>query len=169
MTAKYLLPCSCGEKIPVETTQAGENLLCSCGRTLTVPSMQGIRRLEPLPEPSKERKPGPTYGGLALAIALVGLLILAVGGAMMYRTHLQQPDFISMDYVSPWQSWLMWEQDLRHGVQLPEYFESPYLQARQVYWRYMIVGAVIAGVGVVLIASAALMTMAARSRRRRQP
>ncbi len=61
-----------------------------------------------------------------------------------------------MDYMSPWDTWLMWH-DLRDGVRLPEYFNSPYLEAKKVYDQYMTVGAVLLGLGLVTIACSAIV------------
>jgi len=43
----YLLPCKCGTKTPVSTARAGEVIRCACGAELQVPSMRGLRELEP--------------------------------------------------------------------------------------------------------------------------
>jgi hypothetical protein len=41
----YLLPCSCGQSVEIETSQAGQQVSCSCGATLQVPSMLQIKSL----------------------------------------------------------------------------------------------------------------------------
>ncbi len=162
MSTKYLLPCSCGEKTAVETSQAGQDIPCRCGKTLRVPTMQGIRRLEPHFDPVDESKARPA-GGPALALALLGLLLLAVGAAWMYHTHnTRRPAFYDVDSLSPWGTWLMW-QDLRDGVQLPEYTESPFVQGERIYRRYMTLGAVVTGLGTIMIAGAAVIAMLGRS------
>lgn len=43
---KYLLPCACGRKLPVEVAQAGEIVRCACGQSVTVPSLRRLRELE---------------------------------------------------------------------------------------------------------------------------
>ncbi len=162
MSTKYLLPCSCGEKTAVETSQAGQDIPCRCGKTLRVPTMQGIRRLEPQVDPVGESR-GKPAGSPALGLALLGLLILAVGAAWMYHTHnTRRPVFYDVDALSPWGTWLMW-QDLRGGVQLPEYTESPFVQSERIYRRYMTLGAVVAGLGTVMIVGAAATAMFGRS------
>jgi hypothetical protein len=42
----YLLPCSCGRKIPVETQQAGDQVRCECGLTVDIPTLMGMKQLE---------------------------------------------------------------------------------------------------------------------------
>ncbi len=43
--SNYLLPCACGEKIPVTASQAGQSVRCSCGVQLEVPTLRGLRDL----------------------------------------------------------------------------------------------------------------------------
>ncbi|MGL6195868.1 MAG: hypothetical protein ACRC2T_13715 [Thermoguttaceae bacterium] len=45
MAQKYLLPCTCGESVPIETTQAGQTVTCSCGLQLQVPTLLKIKKL----------------------------------------------------------------------------------------------------------------------------
>ena len=45
--SQYLLPCDCGRRTVVSTAQAGESIQCGCGARLDVPSMRGLRSLEP--------------------------------------------------------------------------------------------------------------------------
>ncbi len=45
MSQKYLLSCSCGKTVPIETSQAGGNVLCECGLTLKIPSLLQIKKL----------------------------------------------------------------------------------------------------------------------------
>lgn len=46
MSAQYLLPCSCGQKVQVAIAQAGGEVSCACGKRLAVPTLRGIRQLE---------------------------------------------------------------------------------------------------------------------------
>jgi hypothetical protein len=43
----YWLPCTCGQKTAVSTAQAGETIRCPCGAELQVPTLRGLRVLEP--------------------------------------------------------------------------------------------------------------------------
>jgi hypothetical protein len=42
---RYLLPCSCGQSIPIETIQAGQEVRCSCGQAQLAPTLREIRQL----------------------------------------------------------------------------------------------------------------------------
>jgi len=166
VTIKYLLPCSCGEKLEIESTQAGQILRCSCGKDVEVPTMQGIRRLEQVVVATNESRPASSFGGAALGIALFGLIVLLAGGSLMYWTYSRRPIMVEMDQVSPWDTWLMW-QSLREGVRMPEYSNSPYLEAKKVYKQYLIIGIVIIAIGVILLACSAMLALASRRSQRR--
>ena len=45
MSICYLLPCSCGNSVPVESHQAGGSVNCTCGQSLNVPSLRDLREL----------------------------------------------------------------------------------------------------------------------------
>ena len=46
MKAVYLLPCSCGKKVPVDAGQAGAQVSCECGQQLKVPTFRALKDLE---------------------------------------------------------------------------------------------------------------------------
>ena len=50
MSAKFLLPCSCGAKIAIDVGKAGRMVRCRCGRKTEVPTMREIKKLQPLQE-----------------------------------------------------------------------------------------------------------------------
>jgi hypothetical protein len=59
---KYLLPCSCGRQVLIETTQAGERIRCECGAELEVPTLLEIARLERKAEGTVSTEQG-NWGG----------------------------------------------------------------------------------------------------------
>jgi hypothetical protein len=50
---KYLLPCPCGQSVEVEPGQAGQTVVCACGKTLLVPTMLQVKALPVAPEKLK--------------------------------------------------------------------------------------------------------------------
>ena len=48
MASQYLLPCDCGARVVVETTQAGEQVSCECGALLEIPAFTRLSQLEPV-------------------------------------------------------------------------------------------------------------------------
>lgn len=78
---EYLLPCSCGEQTVVSTAQAGETIRCACGAELQVPTMRGLRELEPLERSSATSGRAVTWDDqhrVAFLLALGALTCLGV-------------------------------------------------------------------------------------------
>jgi hypothetical protein len=46
MPVNYLLPCQCGKKTEIDSSQAGLSVRCACGAELVVPTMRGLAALE---------------------------------------------------------------------------------------------------------------------------
>jgi hypothetical protein len=46
MPTKYLLPCDCGKKLEVESTESGLTKACECGALLVVPKLRELTKLE---------------------------------------------------------------------------------------------------------------------------
>jgi hypothetical protein len=82
MSQQYLLPCSCGQKVRVANAQAGEQVTCVCGKSLSVPTLRGLRQLELAPlEAEGKAKPG--WSRVHGAIFAGGLLLAGVGIALI--------------------------------------------------------------------------------------
>jgi len=95
VTTSYLLPCSCGQKVPVQPRQAGGVVRCSCGASLEVPTLLEMAALEGAePEPGARRPPRPwgVRQGLALlgAVVFLGALVLAI---FLLRAQPRSPVF----------------------------------------------------------------------------
>lgn len=76
----YLLPCSCGRKIPVQLRQAGEIVKCDCGNSIEVPTLSIIKKLERAQAPAEHKmiQPNWTFGhGLIFVGGLV--ILIAIG------------------------------------------------------------------------------------------
>lgn len=129
--------------------------------------MQGIRRLPQMGETPESSRNGPSYGGIATGLAILALAILGAGGTVMYRAQSYRPVFVGMEHMSPTETWFMW-QELKEGVQLLEYAESPYQKARKLYRQYMAIGWAIIIVGGLFLASAGLIALRGRSASRRE-
>ena len=82
LNAHYLLPCSCGEKIPVEPRQAGQAVQCACGNSVTVPTlleMAKLERAEAIAVPEAQRHP-PLWG-ISQRLVVLGAVIILLGGS----------------------------------------------------------------------------------------
>ncbi len=116
MRAKYLLPCSCGEKIAVEAAQAGQTVRCACGAELDVPTMSSITSLEQV-EPEAEAGPSrpESAWGRREAWILLGTVVLLVGVTLLVWLQWSQPRLIDTRTMSPIESWGLWN-ELRFGA-----------------------------------------------------
>ena len=100
MAAKYLLSCSCGREIALETRQAGKEVVCECGKTLPVPALRKLREL-PLAEET-EQTTGATWS-FRHGVLSAGLLLaigLAAGGAYLWFTEPQPPPDLDISALS---------------------------------------------------------------------
>ena len=84
MTTTYLLPCSCGEKVPVQPRQAGELIKCSCGAAFDAPTLLEMAAFEKAP-PSPESPRSPDSWGVRQSLVLLGAVVssAAVGLAVL--------------------------------------------------------------------------------------
>jgi hypothetical protein len=86
MSQHYLLPCSCGRKIRVAPAEAGGQATCACGQRRTVPTLRGLRALEPAaPEASGKAAPG---WSVAHGIIFSGGIVLVLAGIALIAFHL---------------------------------------------------------------------------------
>ena len=59
--AAYLLPCTCGNAIPVEIGQAGGQVTCTCGHAVDVPPLRQLRHL-PQQQATQPQVTGRSWG-----------------------------------------------------------------------------------------------------------
>jgi hypothetical protein len=91
MSAQYLLPCSCGEKLRVVAAQAGEQVACSCGKSSSVPTLRELRKLEPAPpEAGSQVATGwNVWNGLIFSggafLCLAAIIGMFYAGVMIFR------------------------------------------------------------------------------------
>jgi hypothetical protein len=104
MSQKYRMPCTCGATHVVDTTQAGITLVCSCKRRLEVPTIRGLKNLEPVAEKGATAPPAWQVGhGVFFAAGLVVFIAAAVAGgnwgARRLALDTTRPDESSIQYV----------------------------------------------------------------------
>jgi hypothetical protein len=189
--AKYLLPCSCGRQVPVEASQAGQQILCECGAAVEVPAMRGLAQLEratpesaigrsssaeqparasqgtPTPAKAAARRSASVWG-TRQRLLLIGALLTLLGLGMAGYFHLVRVRLVDTESMAPIQSWRLWH-DLRYSIDQRPPWEEFYLASRAAYRRWMMVPAVFTGVGVVVMASSLLVPSRRRGRRVRRP
>lgn len=116
--SKYLVECSCGNKLPVEIGQAGGRITCSCGNLVDVPPLRKLRHLEA--ETTAVERPTSTWsarkGVIAACLILAGALTIL--NAWSWFTQPKVPEFNAVNYqagveqriskMTPTQSWQWW-------------------------------------------------------------
>ena len=83
--ATYLLPCSCGAKVPVDAAQAGQVIPCACGQSLTVPSLLAVKKLEPAESPPAADSARAAWG-LSQRLTVMGIVVVALTALASYGT-----------------------------------------------------------------------------------
>lgn len=111
MSEKYLLPCVCGQMIPVEQRQAGTTVTCTCGKILEVPTIRGFAKLSQVGETKEDLPP---IWGLRQGLVFLGLVIALPAFAFAIFLYSQLPTLNEnniehfVKQLSPVESWALW-------------------------------------------------------------
>jgi len=171
---EYLLPCSCGQKTRITAAQAGAQVRCDCGKSLSVPTLRGIRQLETVPPQANAKSAttwSPIHGGLfasGLATASIGIVFLALFGLRYIQLgwHPITHDFTAevvkaeqerIDKLTPTEALTEWTEEVKGGLGEPE--EPPWVKANKVLAGYknVIRASVIALIGGAFLSIVALL------------
>lgn len=168
MKAKYLLPCSCGRKIPVDRSQAGQGIQCACGAQLEIPTMRALRLLERVaPKPGAGRPARSTWGARQ-SLLLLGAVITIAALSLTALLYSSRPKLADVEDLSPIRTWLLW-QELRQGVEQRPLGEKQFLERVTRYRRWIGVLLVVSGAGVLIMAGSRLVPGRHRARTIRPP
>lgn len=81
MSARYLLPCSCGQDVSISSSQAGGTVACDCGQQLAIPRLGELRQLPVEADSTAVGAKGWSFRFGAASAALVAATLLgAVAG-----------------------------------------------------------------------------------------
>ncbi|MHB8863379.1 MAG: hypothetical protein ACYC6N_13305 [Pirellulaceae bacterium] len=182
---KYLLPCACGKSVPVETSQAGGTVRCSCGNALDVPPMRLLRQLAvadaAVATKVSRQRSWSIFQGLFFAIGLTflvgGLLTAAYyqWGRMRLDVQERTWDDLTEDHatIDAWhidEAWDVWRK-MRNdsiGPYTPPFFVVNRLVSA--YWyKYVVAGLIAAGGGMLFLLVAFVAGYAKKPRARRIP
>jgi hypothetical protein len=158
MTARYLLPCRCGQQIVVEPRQAGETVACTCGATLSIPTLLDIKNLDPAPQ-ADPAKTSRTMWSAKHQLRLLGMALLAaamIGGVWLHMTRptsrfdAVDPERIRENYktfspVVTWEAWTYMQKGLDRRI------DVQYATAMSMYRAWQAVVGVLAIVGVAML------------------
>ncbi len=135
---KYRFPCErCGEKLVIDVSQAGRQIVCRCGAALEIPSLRAIRALEAATDDSvKPRRQSWNRGrgalfAAGLVIAVLGLLAAGAAGFGWLTSSAPPPPsptdvaaaLKSVDELSAPRAWDLWAEMRTNG--LGQYSEHP--------------------------------------------
>lgn len=167
MPIQYLLPCSCGRKIPVETRQAGGSISCECGASLEVPRLLEVKKLERAATQGGITKNKPVWG-IAQGMILSGIVILIViavfsvlelryGQGNPYDSLTPEQMHAAFAKMKPIDTWETWRYFQIHGYNpqkdnTERFFEGLYAQ-RQLILTFL----TIAGAGGVALLVAGIL------------
>jgi hypothetical protein len=116
--SKYLVECSCGNKLPVEIGQAGGRITCTCGNLVDVPPLRKLRHLQA--ETTVVERPTSTWSARkgVITACLIVAGALAIVNAWSWFTQPKVPEFDAAAYqegvdqrlnkLTPTQSWQWW-------------------------------------------------------------
>lgn len=161
MSARYLLPCTCGKEHEVELSQAGIRLACSCGKELAVPTRRGMAQLRPAAAPPvASRRPGEGWTpqkGIAFLGAVISLAALALAVYLLARPP-ADPLADLIRSMQPTDSLEVW-QHLRRGVESgnTEVIDN-YLKRRETH-RLLLAAAAFLGVAGLAVLATGLALM----------
>jgi hypothetical protein len=131
----YRLACSCGATHLVATSQAGQQLTCSCGKPLPIPTLRELRELPVAETPSQPRPGDIDRADARRPSVLVGLMfaviVLALPTAIFFTyqrltvdtSYTQASDreqaLEALDKASPAELSAIWSDFSTEGLGLP--------------------------------------------------
>jgi hypothetical protein len=134
----------------VAPAQAGGQVSCACGQSLTVPTLRGLKALEPAPDQAYlPAAPGwSTAHGVVFSISLVaaavGLVMIAcylgLYSSVQQLTVDHTQDWIAdvvepVDKLTPIQALQLWKETVEPGIRLE--VRPPWITYRAVAARYL--------------------------------
>jgi hypothetical protein len=150
VSARYLLPCPCGKKIPVDTAQAGQVVSCDCGRRIEVPTLLRLRLLETVDE--ERQSAAPRRWGVPQGLTIVGAAVMLAAAAGLLVCYLYRPPAPEAVFTQQnvdrgignltlLQAEGVWQQ-LSFGLAYSRPIDPTYRRALKTYWvsKYATVG-----------------------------
>lgn len=99
MATTYLLPCTCGEKLRIDASQAGLDVPCRCGKVVKAPTLRGLSQLERV-EDATTATPAQEWG-TRHRLVMIGSLIAACGLAIAGWYWWTTPPFDPVISIDP--------------------------------------------------------------------
>jgi hypothetical protein len=150
----------------VASAEAGGQVTCDCGQRLAVPTLRGLRALQPAPDDAPRQAPlgwsgmhGALFAG-GLFLALVGLVLCAVhlwryaqigGLAVDHSDEWIAAELDAIDKLTPEQALAEWSADVANGLgeaQAP-WWVTAKARVGEYWWRIK-AGLVLTATGIAL-------------------
>lgn len=149
MTA-YLLPCTCGNAVTVDVRQAGDQVVCSCGRKLDVPPLRQLRRLSPVEADQTAAKPA-TWGmnqGVVTTCLILAAVLLAWSGWVWWnepslpkfdpQSRLRSVEEQIKTPIGAWESWIGYYRPLaERGLPVFHVANAAQIESRKADARFL--------------------------------
>lgn len=119
------------------------------------------------PRGTTTRRPTSVWGPRQKRVFL-GAVIVALGLAMAATFYLLRPRLINTEKLQPIQMWQLWR-DLSHGIDQRPEWEAAYLKSMASFRRWMVASFIVAGIGVLVMASSLLVRGRHRPRGMKKP
>ena len=158
---QYLLPCECGRKHPVSTSDAGCSRVCECGQKLVVPSLMALKRLEPAPKSTTKLAKSKTGDGdLSAARKWIacGIVVFLLGLVPTIVIQVEyQPYAKPITNQTEPELLFSWWTALNQGIDTPESPREMQQRQSQELWQMLFngsVGLAIVGLGLCAVGGA---------------
>lgn len=116
----YLLPCTCGKKLGVTKSQAGQSVRCACGKELEVPTLRGMAALERVGTPgAASPKSWNNRHRVAFLLAIAALVGVLAAGYLAIDLPAPLPEFemVEVDEMTPFTNVLAVYDELKKGIE----------------------------------------------------
>ena len=154
--SEYLLPCSCGQKVPVSARHAGQTVRCTCGAELDVPTLRGLRELETAGSPTvSARRAWGNRQRVVFLLAVASLVAFAVAGFLALRIppKIEPPPAIEINQESPMTQVFAAYDELKRGLGVAppalNLYERQAAQRREMLMWGVRIALALGGIGAV--------------------
>ncbi len=154
--SEYLLPCSCGQKVPVSARHAGQTVHCTCGAELDVPTLRGLRELENAKSTTiPEQRTWGNHQRVVFLLAVASLVAFAIAGFLALRVppKIEPPPPIEIDQDSPIGLVFAAYDDLKRGLDIAppalNLYERQAAQRREMLMWGVRIALALGGIGLV--------------------
>ncbi len=158
MTVAYLLPCSCGAEVPVESVQAGGSVRCACGKEIEVPPLRVMTTLRSVGVSTSDPESDVqgAWRRTSLLLLLVGALVVSGAIARIAFLYAALPAPPSLDRAKPAWTIVIWR-ELRKGADGPLFRDQANYHKSLDDWESRRTSALVVALGGVIVLLSAVI------------